>query len=420
MIGRRSVAAMAIAAAIGCPALAYSQTVSSRGFVEGVGYAFPQLTENDREHFVGDLLAREEVFVKPADWLRFAAGLDFRANSHDQVEPDWRLDYLDRSILRPKLSVRRLSATISKGGLDVDIGKQFIRWGKADIIHPTDRFAPSDFINVISSELLPVSGVRASFQHQSDTFEGVWIPRLTPSRVPLLDQRWTAVPQAAVGVPIVDAGARFPDGRQLGVRWSHVGAGIEYAFSFFDGFNNLPNIESALTGSSPVLVLLRAYPAIRAYGGEAAVPTRWLTLKGEAEYFTLRSTAAASAVPTDDYILYVVEFERQSGEWVFAGGYAGEIVTEQRQAVAFAPDRGMTKSFVGRAGYTIDPRRALAFESAVHQDGRGLYVKAQYTQAYGQHLRLTLNGVGIAGQDDDFIGQYHRNSHVAVALRYSF
>ena len=77
------------------------------------------------------------------------------------------------------------------------------------------------------------------------------------------------------------------------------------------------------------------------------MPTKWLTLKGEAEYFTLRSTDAASAVPSDDYILYVVEFERQSGEWVFVGGYAGEVVTEQRLAVAFAPDRGMTKSFVG-------------------------------------------------------------------------
>jgi len=28
--------------------------------------------------------------------------------------------------------------------------------------------------------------------------------------------------------------------------------------------------------------------------------------------------------------------------------------------------------------------------------------------------------VAIAGQSDDFLGQYHRNSHVAATLRYSF
>jgi hypothetical protein len=26
----------------------------------------------------------------------------------------------------------------------------------------------------------------------------------------------------------------------------------------------------------------------------------------------------------------------------------------------------------------------------------------------------------LAGEDDDFIGQYHRNSHVRVTVRYSF
>ena len=39
-----------------------------------------------RRSVVGDLLAREEVFVKPAPWLQFAGGLELRANSHDQVE----------------------------------------------------------------------------------------------------------------------------------------------------------------------------------------------------------------------------------------------------------------------------------------------------------------------------------------------
>jgi len=31
-----------------------------------------------------------------------------------------------------------------------------------------------------------------------------------------------------------------------------------------------------------------------------------------------------------------------------------------------------------------------------------------------------LTGVGIAGQEDDFLGQYHHNSHASVGLRFSF
>jgi hypothetical protein len=75
---------------------------------------------------------------------------------------------------------------------------------------------------------------------------------------------------------------------------------------------------------------------------------------------------------------------------------------------------------VGRASYTIDPRRGLAIEAAVHQNGEGLYAKFEYSETRGQHWRVTLSGVGIAGEETDFLGQYHRNSNVSAAVRYSF
>ena len=164
--------------------------MSHRGFVEGVGYAFPQTTINDREHLVGDVLAREEVFVRPAEWMRLTAGLEWRANSHDQVEDSWSLQFWDRSVRRPRLSVRTLSAMVTHGPFTLDVGKQFIRWGKTDIVVPTDRFSPRDYLTVIDAPFLGVTGVRGTAQLRNYTIEAVWVPRLTPSRTPLLTQRW--------------------------------------------------------------------------------------------------------------------------------------------------------------------------------------------------------------------------------------
>src|SRR4051794_9125480 len=109
---------------------ASAQTFGERGFVEGQAVLFPQTAPNDSTRLVGDVLARAEFFYKPSRWLQFAGGLDVRANSHDQVEDAWRVDFRDCGIQRPPLAVRRLSATISRGALVVDAGKQFIRWGK--------------------------------------------------------------------------------------------------------------------------------------------------------------------------------------------------------------------------------------------------------------------------------------------------
>lgn len=400
---------MLLAAAAGTAA---AQEVTQRGFVEPRLFLFPQQAPNDPTQAVVDLLAREEVFAKPVPWLELAGGVDFRANSHDQV--DATVDFLDRGVRRPMLSVRRLSATITHRWLTLDVGKQFIRWGKTDIVTPTDRFAPRDFLDVVDNDFLSVTGVRATADLGGNSLDAAWVPLFTPSRIPLLDQRWTAVPAAAASIPIVDVAADLPHGSQAGVRWNHPGERVEYSVSFFDGYNNLPDIDTAVSLQPLAIDVQRVYPAIRSYGGDLAVPSRWFTLKAESAYVT------TSTPGSDEYVLYVVQLERQAGEWLVVGGYAGEAVTEQRTRLTFAPDRGLTKSFLGRASYTIDANRSVAFESAVKQDGRGVYVKGEYSQARGDHWRLTATAAVIAGHGDDFLGQYRRNSHVLFVARYSY
>ena len=197
-------------------------------------------------------------------------------------------------------------------------------------------------------------------------------------------------------------------------RWNHVGRGYELSGSFFEGYNHLPTIDPRLSSFPLSVDIYRIFPRLRFYGADAAIPLKWLTVKGEAGYFT------SSDRKTDEFLLYVIQGERQQGEWSFVGGYAGEFVTAQRNAFFFAPDRGIAKTFLGRIGYTIDTNRSVAIETAVRQSGQGAYVKAEYSQAFGQHWRATAGFILLQGNDDDFFGQYHRNSHGLLALRYSW
>jgi len=412
-------AACAVVAALCWASVAGAQPVTYRGFAEAQGLFFPQDAPNDTQNAVVDALARAEVFAKPWPWLQLAGGVDLRANNHDQIEDTWEPNIDDRGTLRPRLSIRRLAATITRGPLTLDVGKQFIRWGKTDIVTPTDRFAPRDFLNVIDSEFLPVRGVRGVLELGTHTIDAVVVPYFTPSRLPLLDQRWTPV---RTGVVLEEVAAQFPERAQTGVRWGHTGAGYDVSASFFDGFNHQPNVEPLVpvplpgqVAPDPIQIpIARTYPTLRMYGGDVAIPLRWFAVKGEVGTFT-------SSTPfTDNFVLYVVQLERQKGEWLFVGGYTGEVVTERRAQITFAPDRGTSKSIVGRASYTIDVNRSAAIEAAVRQDGSGLYTKGEFSQARGSHWRATASGVFIRGEPDDFIGQYRLNSHITLALRYSF
>lgn len=392
-----------------------AQSFTQRGFFEIRNFAFPQTAPNDSGRLVSEQLLRWEAAWRMNPALQLNAGFDARFDSHRQFERAWRLDWADRRRQRPAISARRLSLLAHKGGLTFEGGRQFIRWGKADILNPTDRLAPKDFLNVLTTDFLGVTAVRGTYERGGETLDIVVQPVFTPSRTPLLNQRWAALPEEAAQFAIREAPVQYPKRAAAGARWNHVGDGYEFSLSFYDGFNHLPVYAASVTLlPPPTIVFQRIHPQMRMYGGDAAVPTRWLTLKGEAAYFTSTSPLA------DNYVLYVIQAERQRGEWLFVGGYAGETVTERRVQIDFAPDRGLAKTFLGRASYNIDSNRSIAFESAVRQNGKGFYGKFEYTQAIGAHWRVTAAANVLRGAREDFLGQYRRNSNLMLVLRYSF
>jgi len=389
----------------------HAQTFEQRGFLETTAAVYPDTAPGDSSHAVGEVLFRYEAFYKPIPSLRFAGAIDARTDTHLETERAAGLSWWDRSRQRPAFAVRRLSLAYTHGKLTFEAGKQFIRWGKADVLNPTDRFAPRDFVNVIDTDFLGITAARLTYGTQSDTIDVVVSPRLTPSRGPLLDQRWAVLPP---GIPVHELDPDLPGAAQYGARWNHIGRVAEYSLSFYNGFDNLP-----LYRAQANLALLRAdvqryYPEMRMYGADAALPLGPVTLKSEAAYFT--STTPQS----DEYLLYVLQLERQAGEWSFAGGYAGEVVTAHGNGLAFSPQRGFARSFVARGGYTIDTNRSLALETVVRQNGNGFLIKPEYSQAIGQHLRVTAGVALVRGGEGDFIGRYRRNSHAILTLRYSF
>src|SRR5439155_4997330 len=134
-----------------------------------------------------------------------------------------------------------------------------------------------------------------------------------------------------------DAGHTFPGGPQSGIRWNHAGA-VEYELSLYQGFNHLPTFNTAVTPTRTGIEVdvQRFYPKMLMAGGDIGIPTPLFTVKAEAAHFS------SSDARADEYGLYVVQLERQSGEWFFVGGYAGEVITQHgSRAANFAPDRGL-------------------------------------------------------------------------------
>jgi len=396
----------------------WAQNFDQRGFFENQTLFYPQTASGDSGRVVNQDLFRWEASYKAGDWFKLSGSFDARTDSHRQVEREFRLDVDDRSIQRPAFSLRQLSVTLHKRFVTAEIGRQFIRWGKTDILTPTDRFAPKDYLSsVVDSDFLGVAAARLTLTHANDSLDLVWQPWFTPVRTPLLNQRWTVLPPEAAGVAITDEGARYPGGSAVGARWNHVATGYEYSLSYYRGHDYFPLLQAATPtfpyGAAPAIQVERYYPQMQMIGGDSAIQLPWVTVKGEAGYFTSSTSGA------QNYVLYVIQVERQIKEWSLVGGYAGDSVTHGPALVAqFAPDRGFARSFVGRASLTIDVNRSVTFETAVR--AAGSFLRAEYSQAFGQHWRVTPGIAWIRGDMTDFLGQYRRNSYATLAVRYSF
>jgi hypothetical protein len=396
----------------------FTQRFDQRGYVETSLSGFPEAAPDDRSQAIGEAILQWDLSYKAFSWLKLSGGIEAQTDTHKQTERTPHLDFEDRGLLRPAFAIRASKVTIHRGHFTADLGKQLIRWGKADLLNPTDRFAPRDYLDVVNSDFLGVLAARVTVEAAGNSLDLVWTPWFTPSRIPLLNQRWAELPPGFPG-PVENAAAHFPNGGQYGARVNHIGRHYEASASIFEGYSHLPLIGAAFDPSASTLYVERFYPKIRMYGADAAIPLPWFTIKTEAGYFQSRA-ASASTPQSDDYVLYVAQLERQTGEWMFVAGYAGQTVLTRRGQIAFDPERGLAQAFLLRASYTIDTRQSVSLENATRQNAQGTLVRAEYSRLIGSHWRATLGAVVIDAAPMDFLGQYHRNSSAILKIRYSF
>jgi hypothetical protein len=391
----------------------HAQGFSHRGFLDISTSVFPQIVANDRAHVVATGLVRYEPKWQPKPWIILEASFEARTDTHHEVSRSLHLDRRDRSLERPALSVRRLSAVLTTNNLTMTIGKQFIRWGEADFLNPTDRFAPKDLLTIIDQDVSAVTAVRLTYAKGDNTFDFVWQPWFTPGRIPLTNQRWTFLPAAFDGARIEDQGSLFPGRSMFGARWSHTAGGYEYSLSYYDGFNYLPSLSGGINAATSSLNFLRIYPALRLYGGDLAIPLSCFTLKGEGAYYTSPDKRQ------DEYAIYVFQLQRQFHDLGVMFGYAGEVVTTRSATPQFSGERGFTRALIGHAQYALS-NRTFSVDAFVRQNGKGSLITPGLSQSFGDHWRGTISFSWLRGEEGDFLGQYHRNSFAMAQLRYSF
>jgi len=201
--------------------------------------------------------------------------------------------------------------SFSSPHVDIRIGQQKIRWGKADGINPTDFFTPVDYTILLPLEedhYLSVPAVRADV-HVSDTdsLSAVFEPDFTPSVVP-----WPK-PSPVTVTDDEPSGREHP---QLGLRWLHTGEQLDWSVSAFHGFALLPLLSVAGVAADGSSAYVRHYAAVDGIGADVARNFGKLGFRAELAYTRPREDGDGQGRQTiqSSYSL-VAGVDRSFDEW---------------------------------------------------------------------------------------------------------
>lgn len=202
-------------------------------------------------------------------------------------------------------------------GWSVTIGRQFITWGRADSLRPTDVFKRHDFTDLIENREEATDAVKLDFARGAWTLEGIWAPVFDPDIVSFRSEnRWTGLPTASDVPGVGRVELRFrEDGRQrppatlesgqAGLRLSGSAAGWDFAGMYYYGYDRVPTIiKREITRIDPIareatVTLVPIHQRIHVIGGDVATIISGWGLRGEAAY-TLTTDLGPGVSGTND------------------------------------------------------------------------------------------------------------------------
>jgi len=406
------------------------------GFVEQVAQAYARRPNPSDSHAIsaGRLQLWTRATLGPR--LSWRGSLDFGLDTHRNVDRRRWTDLSQQGLLQPAGSVTEFYVDAKLGKADLRLGKQEIRWGRADGFNPTDNLVPYNYLDTFSDQRIAVPALKADIYVKQARFEAAWIPFYTPTRLPLLNQRWFPRLPARTFIPVdgerVEAGLFYRDGRlalpprtfgngQWGARWNQLVPRAEFSISYFDGFDDIAFFrpEAAplpeLAQTPRLLVRLnREYHRVRIVGADFASGFGPLGIRGEMAYFDQTDPG------NRDHLLFVLGLDRTWGDWFAIIQYAGQKVSQKLAGSAVFPDLGLRSTALLRIERNMGPSRSFEMKVALRLRDGDFMLQPFYNVALSNRWRLKVGATLFGGTREGFLGQYRDSSHLNLQLRYTF
>lgn len=322
--------------------------------------------------------------------------------------------------------------------LDLRIGKQFIFWGTADWINPTDNLNPWDFKNIaaeIEDYRIAVSALKADY-YLGDrwTLEGVWIPRFTPHKVPL------TAPDSMGHLPVVLLDPTLPrnelESSEYAIRLASQLFQIDYSFSYYHGFDKNPSVlvtpefdENFL----PVRIVFEPhYFPLQVFGMDFVTIAGKFSLKGEGAYFLTQDRRGTDVFVENPHLQYVLGSDYNLSDDITLNAQFIQTIRLKYDRAAEIhrlrqlgnprpnPPEKYTQSLSGRIHYQFADFSDVQVISVVNLQDGDFFLLPILTYGIADGLNIFAGATIFHGPSESLFGRNEPYSRAFLEIKFSF
>lgn len=318
--------------------------------------------------------------------------------------------------------------------VDIRIGKQQIIWGKADGVFITDIISPKDLSEFLLRDFdeirMGITSVKLDYYQGSNTFEIVWAPIFTSTRMPDVNSIWWPKMDFPIK-PVFDYTQKDVDmtikNSELFAKYSRMSSAIDFEFMGGYMWDDDPAMHitkkvNPQTHQLTGIVAIPKHHRLGVGGGSFTSTVGPLVLRGEGafyygKYFNSEERTLVDGLIEKNYLHYLAGVDFAIKDIHFSTQFV-------QQAILDYDDKIKNDQFDN----TIT---ALAFRDFIRETLRielftyiGLnnydaLVRPKVTYKLTDGFKLLLGANIFVGSEGKF-GQYGENDMVYLKVRYDF
>ncbi len=341
----------------------------------------------------------------------------------------------DDDLRRPVFTFEEAFAGVTFGPVDIRAGKQIFAFGAADLFNPTDVVNPVDFTDLLDTEKIGVLALDASLYlgalipalPEDTRLRGIVVPTFTPARLGPADSRFAPLPpDFPLPVAARETEPDTPRNAQLLGRFETTLLDVNVSFSYYYGFNDLPNVRFEPLPVAPSFFVQPFFDRIQMFGGDATTVIADVEVHGEVAYIITDGPL------DDDYVQFVVGADYtfydliSDHDLTVVAEYAGEvIVRESARGEDFTSPtqfaRALSNSALVRVAYKpTNDLEALVAAAVTFDRGESYFIRPEVRYRIGDHSKVAVGVDILGGPDDTLFGQFDREDRFFASLKLSF